>query len=220
LVGIAGVSALGPAPSWQLTQGLANTCNSTFGFSLQGVQVNIPSGQASEQGTLSAPGNPNLGFTTDGAYGPNVGTLGGFFVFANAPYSLPANTPLTLSVTTYNGTSFTGGVSYVSTITWDCTTGALVAQTTVCATPLPDGSVVGDALGGAQVYFAPEAGKTANGVVLNPGSYWVTGFDETGEFAQVWLTCDTQLLWVPAASIGPSANAPWNGTALPARVVQ
>jgi hypothetical protein len=33
---------------------------------------------------------------------------------------------LTLSVTTYNGTNFTGGVSYVSTITWNCTTGAVI----------------------------------------------------------------------------------------------
>jgi hypothetical protein len=60
----------------------------------------------------------------DNAFGPNVGPVG-FFVSAG-PYSLPPNTPLTLSVTTYNGTNFMGGVSYVSTITWNCTTGAVI----------------------------------------------------------------------------------------------
>ncbi|MBL8145215.1 MAG: hypothetical protein JNL34_02415 [Anaerolineae bacterium] len=225
LLVVAGAAlAQGPVPSWFLTQGAPNTCSSTSGFSLNGVEVNIPSGQASESGVLSAPGNPSLGFTNDDAYGPNVGTLGGFFVFVSPPYSLPANTPLTLSVTTFFGTNQTGGVSYVSTITWDCTTGVLIvvappAAAQVCNNPLPDGSVVGDAPGGAQVYWQPAADKNSGGVVLNPGSYWVVGFDETGEYAQVWLTCDTQLLWIRADTIGPSANAPWNGRPLPTRIV-
>lgn len=222
LIGAAGVLALGPNPSWQLTQGVPASCSASGGLSMPGVDINVSPGPASEQGVLSAPGNPNLGYTVDTSFS-GVGTFA-FTVFLNAPYALPANTPLTLSVTTYNGPNYTGGVSYVSTITWDCTTGALVvvappAMPAVCQTPLPDGSVVGDAPGGAQAYWAPSAGKSAQGIILNPGSYWVVGFDETGGFAQVWLTCDTQLLWVQAGAIGPSHNAPWNGTPLPARVV-
>lgn len=119
------VTRLGPAPSWQLNRGAPGTCAVSAGFGLPGVEVNIPTGSASEQGVLSAPGQPNLGFTVDPAFGPFVGPIS-FFVFATAPYSLPLNTPLTLSVTTYNGPNFTGGVAYVSTITWDCTTGALL----------------------------------------------------------------------------------------------
>jgi hypothetical protein len=123
-------SALGPAPSWELSQGTPGTCSSTGGFVLPGVEINIPEGQASEQGVLSAPGHPNLGYTLDTAFGPFVGSAS-FFVFVSTPYSLPANTPLTLSVTTYNGTNYTGGVAHVSTITWDCTTGELVHPTSV-----------------------------------------------------------------------------------------
>lgn len=223
LIGAAGIMALGPNPSWQLTQGAAASCSAASTLFMPGVEINVAPGPASEQGVLSAPGNPNLGYTQDTSFS-GVGTFG-FTVFLNAPYSLPANTPLTLSVTTYNGPNYTGGVAYVSTATWDCTTGALISLVSgvpavpdTCQTPLPNGSVVGDAPGGAQVYWGPSADKTANGIVLNPGSYWVVGFDETGEFAQVWLTCDTQLLWIPADTIGPSGNAPWNGTPLPVRV--
>ncbi|MBL8147007.1 MAG: hypothetical protein JNL34_11540 [Anaerolineae bacterium] len=227
LLAAAGVLALGPSPSWQLTQGAPASCSASSALVMPGVEINVAPGPASEQGVLSAPGNPNLGVTHDTSFS-GVGTFG-FTVFLTGPYSLPANTPLTLSVTTYHGPNYTGGVAYVSTATWDCTTGTLISLVSgvpaapvtaaVCTTPLPSGSVVGDAPGGAQIYWGPSADKESNGVVLNPGSYWVVGFDETGEFAQVWLTCDTQLLWVRADAIGPSANAPWNGTPLPSRVV-
>lgn len=114
---------LGPAPSWRLTQGLAGSCSSTSGLSMPGVYINAPA-PASEQGTLSAPGFPSLGFTLDDSF-TGVG-LYGFFVFLSDPYNLPPHTPLTLSVTTYNQPNLAGGVAYVSTITWNCTTGVLL----------------------------------------------------------------------------------------------
>lgn len=118
-------AALGPAPSWQLNQGAPNTCSSTGGFPMPGVEINIPTGQASERGVLSAPGNPSLGFTQDSAFGPFVGPSS-FFVFVSAPYSLPANTPLTLEVTTYTGVNQTGAIAFVSRLTWNCTTGVVI----------------------------------------------------------------------------------------------
>jgi hypothetical protein len=128
------VGTLGPVPSWQLNQGAPNTCSAEVGFFLPGVETNIPEGVASEQGVLSAPGQPNLGSTSDIAFGPWVGPVG-FFVFAPG-YSLPPNTLLTLSVTTYDGPNFTGGISHVSTITWNCTTGAVVSGPAVPAPAL------------------------------------------------------------------------------------
>src|SRR5690606_9300764 len=89
------------------------------------VEINVPAPMfASELGTYSAPGFPNLGFTQDSNF-QGVGTFG-FTVFTD-PYVLPANTPVTLSVTTYNGPNYTGGVAYISTMTWDCTTGAVLS---------------------------------------------------------------------------------------------
>ncbi|MEW6585818.1 MAG: IPTL-CTERM sorting domain-containing protein [Nitrospirota bacterium] len=121
---VANVSAFGPPPSWELTQGAAGVCSGDD-ISLPGVEVNVPAPMfASEQGVLSAPGFPNLGSTTDTNF-QGVGTFG-FTVFTD-PYTLPANTPLTLSVTTYALPNFTGGIAFVSTMTWDCTTGQVIS---------------------------------------------------------------------------------------------
>lgn len=117
------VAQYGPSPSWVLTQGVAGSCAGDD-ISLGGVYVNVLS-PASENGVLSAPGFPNLGYTSDTSF-TGVGVFG--FTAFTAPYSLPANTPLTLSVTTYRMPSFLGGVAYVSYITWDCTTGQVIAM--------------------------------------------------------------------------------------------
>lgn len=116
--------AMGPAPSWQLNLGAPASCVDDDVF-VPGVEINVPGPPASERGVLSAPGFPNLGFTQDSNF-TGVGTFG-FTVFTD-PFSLPANTPLTLSVTTYYGPNFTGGTAYVSTLTWDCTTGVVLAR--------------------------------------------------------------------------------------------
>jgi len=115
---------LGPAPSWVLTEGAPGTCADDDVF-LPGVFVNVPPPSfASEQGVFEAPGFPNLGLTQDSSF-QGVGEFG-FTVFTD-PYVVPANTPLTLTVTTYHQPNFQGGIAYISTITWDCTTGEVLA---------------------------------------------------------------------------------------------
>jgi hypothetical protein len=109
-------------PYWMLTQGAAGTCVDDD-VSLSGVFINVPAPLfASERGVLSAPGFPNLGFTQDSNF-QGVGSFG-FTVFTNA-YSLPAGTPLTLTVRTYEQPGFAGRLVYLSTVTWNCTTGAI-----------------------------------------------------------------------------------------------
>lgn len=190
------------------------------------VDINVPPPMfASEQGTYSAPGFPNLGLTQDSSF-QGVGTFG-FFVFG--AYALPPNTPVTLSVTTFYGPNYTGGVAYVSTMTWDCTTGAILSLENGIPTPpaepvgfcpnsLPDGSVVGEAPLGAQIYWAPDEGSASQGLTLNPGTYWVVGVDETGNFSKIWLTCTSQF-WVLSSALQPNYAPPWNGQPLPTRVV-
>jgi hypothetical protein len=144
---------LGPAPSWVLTAGAVNTCVDDDVF-LPGVYINVPSPMfASERGVLSAPGFPNLGFTQDSNF-QGVGTFG-FTVFTD-PYTLPANTPLTLKVTTFNQANFLGGAAYVSFITWNCTTGAI----------LDIGQGPGGALTGRFIDLIPGGGTVAPGVVI------------------------------------------------------
>jgi hypothetical protein len=42
-------------------------------------------------------------------------------------YSVPAGTEVTVTITTYNDSGLTGGVSYVSTIVFDCDTGEIIS---------------------------------------------------------------------------------------------
>ena len=214
------VFALGPAPSWQLTAAPAGVCTDDDIF-IPGVEINVPAPMfASESGTLSAPGFPGLGYTQDTNF-QGVGTFG-FTVFTD-PFVLPANTPLTLSITTYAGPNYTGGAVYVSTMTWDCTTGVIsslvngIPDSSGCAAGLPSGAVMGHAPNGAQIYGSPAAGgATTNN--LNPGTYYVIGVDATGEYSKVWLTCTSQF-WVRSDTLQPSYQAPWNGQPLPTNVV-
>ncbi len=83
--------------------------------------------------------------------------------------------------------------------------------------PIPSGSVVGDLPFATPAYWAP--GKLTSPVVtVNPGTYWVVGTDSTGDYYQIYLSC--QLMWVPVDSMQPTFQSPWNGQALPTRSVE
>ena len=88
-------------------------------------------------------------------------------------------------------------------------------RTAGCSLSIPDNSVVGEAPLGAQAFYAP--GQVASGVVLNPGTYIVTGQDESQTYYQVALAC--QLLWVRKDTMQPSYEAPQNGAPLPTQIV-
>lgn len=120
--------AMGPAPSWELiTPPVGNSCDRTSGNLTLSVDINAPN-PASEQGVLSAPGNPNLGITEDSTV-TGVFSAQSFTVFHSSPgAALAPNTPLTLRVVTYNGPNFTGGAAYESILTWNCTTGAIISS--------------------------------------------------------------------------------------------
>ena len=81
--------------------------------------------------------------------------------------------------------------------------------------PLTDVAVVGDVPLGAQTYYAP--GQVASGVVLNPGTYWILGQDESHQFYKILLAC--QYLWIPVDTAQPSFQPPWQGQPLPTEVV-
>ncbi|MEP7291547.1 MAG: hypothetical protein ABI835_07170 [Chloroflexota bacterium] len=78
------------------------------------------------------------------------------------------------------------------------------------------GAVMGDMPFSTQAFYAP--GKEASGVVINPGTYLVLGTDESGQFYQIILACET--LWVPVGSMQPSFQPLWNGQPLPTTVVE
>jgi hypothetical protein len=91
----------------------------------------------------------------------------------------------------------------------------VVADPSVCSVAIPEGSVVGDAPFGAQVYWSP--GNVSPGVILNPGTYHVIGQDESQTFYKLFFNC--QYIWVLKDTMQPSYLPPQNGAPLPTRII-
>lgn len=53
----------------------------------------------------------------------------GMWGYYPSAFDYPANTPLTMTVTTYSGSDATTPISSISTLTYDCTTGEAISQT-------------------------------------------------------------------------------------------
>ena len=62
-----------------------------------------------------------------------------------------------------------------------------------------------------------EPGKAAPGVMVNPGTYWVLGVDESGEYYKIIISCE--YLWVPVQNMQPNFDSVWQGRPLPTDVV-
>ncbi len=120
-------------------------------------------------------------------------------------------------------TEINGQLVYTSMYEADCggpgtgsgqlTNTVVVGEAAACL-PIPDGSVVGDMPLGAQAFYAP---GQATDITLNPGTYWVIGEDESGQYYEILLAC--QYLWVPVDTMQPSFQPPWSGQPLPTQVV-
>lgn len=136
-------------------------------------------------------------------------------------YPIPAGQEMRLDFTLERPV---GTILYAWTLIVDgCNTGNIryngptsgVPVPEVCDLTLPANSVVGDAPLGAQVYWAP--GKESPGIILNPGTYIVTGQDASETYYRVVLAC--QYVWVRKDAMGPSWQPPQNGTPLPTTIV-
>jgi hypothetical protein len=90
-----------------------------------------------------------------------------------------------------------------------------LAAIDICSVGIPEGSVVGEAPFGAQVYWSP--GNVSPGVILNPGTYIVIGQDASETYYQIFFNC--QHLWVLKSLMQPSWLPPQNGAPLPQRIV-
>lgn len=209
-------------PSWEILEGEPNSCSlSSGGFGITAA-VNNPA-SASEQGQFVVPGYGQVGETHDTNFAGILPSIS-FFVFVSTPYSVPAHTPVTLTVTTYNLPNYAGGVSYVSTMTWDCTTGLEVAPPAPVTVPgcdvrlaIPAGSVVGAFVADAPAYSAPGVLVTPAVTFATGKTAWVLGQDASGQYYKIAWACS--YLWVPKASMGPNFDKVWNGTPLPTGVV-
>lgn len=155
--------------------------------------------------------------------------------FKNALVASPADLsafggpagPYGAALSTFNGAAANGTWNLYVLDTNSGDTGQIaggwsIEVTTVesgtCYPPLTANAVVGSMPNATQAYYEP--GKEAQGVVLNAGTYYVLGVDESGGYYAIVLACDR--LWVPAASMVPNTNpddAAWYGHPLPMTVI-
>ena len=174
------------------------TVNRTVVYDFGGVYVPVNSTIAFVQQPVGSPADGFLFYDYGtGSFDPSDNPCPGFFETEDT--SAPLSTFRRHSV----GVIVTGAF-----------TGVNPASVGFCIT-LPSGSVVGAMGSATQAFYEP--GKAAEGVTINPGTYWVVGTDESGQFYKILLSCD--FLWVPVSSMQPSYQAPWSGQPLPTTVV-
>ena len=122
----------------------------------------------------------------------------------------PAYNPISVIVTSFAGNGLPEVVTTIGT-------GSCAGLPTYgSCLPLTDFAVVGDMPFNTQADYAP--GQPAAGVMINAGTYWVLGQDESHQFYKILLAC--QYLWVPVDSMQPSFQSPWQGQPLPTEVVE
>lgn len=75
------------------------------------------------------------------------------------------------------------------------------APVSICLMPRPDGFVIRSIPAGAYAYYQPNA-DTFAGFVL-PAGTWYSKITDDLLYYQVWIACDGDMIFVPAASVVP-----------------
>ncbi len=84
--------------------------------------------------------------------------------------------------------------------------------------PLTQGAAVGAFVSDALLYAEPGV-ATYPALTLPAGkTAWVLGVDKSGQYYKIKWVCG--YLWVKKATMGPNADAVWQGHSLPQDVVQ
>jgi hypothetical protein len=119
-----------PEAGIELISGMPDGCVNTdqnqstvFGFNV--VYHTVTTGNY-QSGTLVAPDGAVLANFNSETENRDGEGLWGFYPSA---FDYPANTPLTMTLTTYSGIDATTPISSISTLTYNCTTGEAIIQT-------------------------------------------------------------------------------------------
>jgi hypothetical protein len=119
-----------PEAGIELISGMPDGCVNTdqtqstvFGFNV--IYHTVTTGNY-QTGTLVAPDGEVLGTVNSETENRDEEGRWGFYPSA---FSYPANTSLTMTLTTYSGIDATTPISSISTLTYNCTTGEAMSQT-------------------------------------------------------------------------------------------
>ena len=126
-----------------------------------------------------------------------------------ASFPLPPNTPIVIYFMLIDGP----GGSALTDVEYDLPKCGSEPPAPVCAS-IPEGAVVGEFTSDAILDWAPGKSTEPNAVVTAGNKAWVLGTDETGQYYQIWWSC--QHLWVPVGTMAPAFGDPvWQGMPLP-----
>jgi hypothetical protein len=82
-----------------------------------------------------------------------------------------------------------------------------------CLSSIPSGSVQGRMLETVAAVYEPNSGAETNVVIPGGTAWWIIGADDG--YYKLFIACPGNPVWVPASSMGPNYDPPWNGAALP-----
>lgn len=102
--------------------------------------VNIPGPDGSDDLVVTAPGDVTVADWTfaNSTGGENYHSVGAnTYGIGDSGQTVAAGTPLTATIRTYFGLDGTGGLAYTSSITWNCTTGAVLSIVSGPASSIP-----------------------------------------------------------------------------------
>ncbi|MHB8626857.1 MAG: hypothetical protein ACYDBJ_26495 [Aggregatilineales bacterium] len=145
-----------------------NICSNTS-FS---VPISVNSNAVfSDSASMSVPGIGNVYSFSEND--PAVSGTFPYFVSPNS-YTVAPNTPVTVSITTYNGINGGGGVSFSSTAVINCSSGALLSVTNSGVIPgpgIPSGFVLHTITCTVAVYDSA-GGNPVSGATIIGGQTW------------------------------------------------
>jgi hypothetical protein len=64
-----------------------------------------------------------------------------------------------------------------------------------------------------QAVYEPRSDATTNVTVPEGTAWWIVGAQNG--YYELFISCPANYVWVPASSMGPNFDPPWNGAPLP-----
>jgi hypothetical protein len=89
----------------------------------------------------------------------------------------------------------------------------IVPTAEACLSSIPSGAVQGRMLETAQAVFEPRSDATTNVIIPGGTAWWIV--DAEDGYYELVISCSSNYVWVPASSMGPNYDSPWNGAPLP-----
>ena len=207
VLGGAGTAGAQTFPWLKITGGPSvDTCSGvSFGLPAQ-VDVGTT---GSDYGVLSVPGNgtPFTWWENHSVYGPLSGTA--TYTVVPNPYNVAANTTLQFELTTYAGPNGSGGVTAVSWVQFNCTTGAVLnsyfGDGTYQAVPVPAGFKQYTVTCDSAVYDMPGGTAVGDNMVHTGQAWYLNTTPVSGPDGQNWteiFVAGVHTGYIPTACVG------------------